>query len=593
MSLAGHNPAAAPEWRSDLASLARAWALAGPLRGQVARGVGYRFLQSMMLGLAFGVVVCAMGDLAGGRAPDGPWIIRVAGLMALSLGAQMVFSYLALRNTWLASFEVASHLRLRTLEKLRHLPLGFHQARHRGDTVTVLTSDMQTLESFFSDGLPRIAQALGLPLAIFLVLLLRDWVIALAAAASILLAVPVFVVTSRRLSRLGIRRQDMQAEAGARMIEFVQGLAVIRAFNRLAQGQESFRRAIDDFRDISIRMVVQLTVPMVLFGMIVMLGTPLVIWTTGQRLDGGAADVATAITVLLLIFSMYQPFLALLGVMEAVRMADASLIRLDRILSAPELADPADAVPQGHALRFEDVRFGYAPDTPVLDGVSFAVPERSMTAIVGPSGAGKSTILSLVARFWDVEAGRVTIGGADVARIGEPGLSELVSVVFQEVYLFAGSIRENIAMGRPDAPDEAIEAAARAAQAHGFITRLPDGYDTQVGEGGAALSGGERQRISIARAILKDAPIVLLDEATAAIDPSNERAIQTALAQLVEGRTLIVVAHKLSTIRSADQILVLDGGRIVERGLHEDLVEAGGLYARLWHHRSRAMGWQL
>lgn len=582
---------AAPESRSDLETLKRAWHLAGPHKGRVARGVVFRFVQSMMLGLSFGVVIWVVVGLAEGRALTALWIWQAAGLMALSLLGQILFGYLSVRNSWLSSYEMAGHLRLRILDKLRRLPLGFHQARHRGDTVTVLTLDMQMLESFFSDGLPRIAQALGLPAAIFLLLLTRDPLVALAAAASVLVALPVFLGSSRQLSKLGIKRQDMQAEAGARMIEFVQGMAVIRAFNQVAQGQESFRKAIDDFRDISIRMVVMLALPMALFGMIVMLGVPAVIWVLDGRLD--MIGTGTAITALLLLFSMYAPLLALLGVMELLRMADASLSRMDRILSAPDLPESAEAAPSGFELRFQGVGFGYRPDAPVLHDISFTVPERSMTAIVGPSGSGKSTILNLIPRFWDAGRGQITIGGADVARIGEAGLSDLVSVVFQQVYLFSGTIRDNIALGKPGATEAEIEQAARAAQAHDFITRLPKGYDTEVGEGGTALSGGERQRVSIARAILKDAPIVLMDEATAAIDPSNERAIQTALARLVEGRTLIVVAHKLSTIRSADQILVLDRGRIVERGRHADLLAQQGLYARLCSHRARASGWQL
>lgn len=592
MSVMEGGVAEAPERHSDWESLKRAWHLAGPLKGRVAAGVAYRFAQSMALGMSFGVVVWVVTGLVDGRALTRAWLWQVTGLMALSLAAQLLFGYLSVRASWLSSYDLAGDLRLRILEKLRHLPLGFHQARHRGDTVTVLTSDMQMLESFFSDGLPRIAQALGLPVVVFLVLLTRDPMVALAAAASIAVAIPVFVGTSRRLAKLGIRRQDMQAEAGARMIEFVQGLAVIRAFNHMAQGQESFRKAIDDFRDISIRMVVQLTLPMAVFGMIVMLGVPLVIWVIGGRV-GVVMDTGTALTALILIFAMYSPLLALLGVMELVRMADASLTRMDRILTAPPLPDLEPAQPEGFEVRFDGVSFGYRDAEPVLRDLSFAVPERSMTAIVGPSGSGKSTILNLIPRFWDAGRGTITIGGADVARIGEAGLSDLVTMVFQDVYLFSGTIRDNIAMGRPGASQAEIYDAAREAQAHEFISRLPEGYDTQVGEGGASLSGGERQRISIARAILKDAPIVLMDEATAAIDPTNERAIQTALARLVEGRTLIVVAHKLSTIQSADQILVLDEGRIVERGGHADVLAQDGLYARLWSHRARAAGWQI
>lgn len=582
------------EIHSDLDSLRRAWALAGPLKGRVARGVVYRFVQSMMLGLSFGAVVWVVTGLAQGKALTGTWIWQVTGLMALSLAGQLLFGWLSVRDSWMSSYEMAGDLRLRILAHLRHLPLGFHQARHRGDTVTVLTSDMQMLESFFSDGLPRIAQALGLPLAVFAVLLAQDWRVGLAAAVSVALALPVFLGTSRHLSRLGIRRQDMQAEAGARMIEYVQGMGVIRAFNQVATGQESFRRAIDDFRDISVKMVVQLTAPMAVFGMVVMLGVPLVIWLTGTRMGAGLMAPATAITVLVLVLSMYGPLMALLGVMESVRMADASLTRMDRVLTAPVLPEAiASEVPQGFELRFDDVSFAYRPGETVLHDLSFTVPERSMTAIVGPSGSGKSTILNLIPRFWDASSGRIAIGGADVTRIDEAGLSDLVTVVFQDIYLFNGSIRENIAIGRPDAMPEDIERAARDAQAHDFIVALPDGYDTQVGEGGAALSGGERQRVAIARAILKDAPIVLLDEATAAIDPTNERALQMALARLVAGRTLIVVAHKLSTIQAADQILALDGGRIVERGRHEDLLGQRGLYSRLWAHRAKAAGWRI
>lgn len=580
--------------RSDLQSLARVWSLVGPLRRRMAIGILFRFLQSMALGLGFGAVVWVVTGLADGRAMDAAWAWQITGLMALSLLGQIGFGYLSSIFNWLSSFRAVGALRLAILDHLRRLPMGFHLSRHKGDTVSALTSDMQMIESFLSDALPRIAQAFGLPVAVFVFLLMRDWVTALAAIVSILAAAPLFLAASRWLARLGIERQDRQAEAAARMIEYVQGIAVIRAFNQVAQGQERFAAALGTFRDISLRLVSRLVAPFVAIAAIVLLGAPLVIVVGALRYTAGGIDAGTFLSVLVLLFAIYAPILSLMSVMELVRMADASLTRIDRIMTAPILPLPArPKTPDGFALAFEGVSFGYAPGAPVLRDLSFTVPERGMTAIAGPSGAGKSTVLNLIARFWDVDGGAIRIGGVDLREMDEAALSDLITVVFQDVYLFAGTILDNIALGRPGASRAEIEAAARAAQAHDFIVALPEGYDTRAGEGGASLSGGERQRVSIARAILKDAPIVLLDEATAAIDPTNERALQQALSRLVADKTLIVVAHKLSTIRAADQILVLEDGRITERGRHDALLAADGTYARLWNRRVKATGWRL
>ncbi|SNY91077.1 ATP-binding cassette, subfamily B [Cohaesibacter sp. ES.047] len=582
------------ETRSDLASIKRLWALAGPLRGKVMAGIIYRFAQSFCLGLAFGVVILVIGRLAQGETMTYGWAWQVTGLMVLSLFGQLLFGYLSAINSWLSSFKLASHLRLGILDHLRTLPLGFHLSRNKGDTVTVLTTDMQMLESFMSDALPRIAQAFGLPVAVLIFLFVQDWAVGLAAACSILAGVPVYLITSRWLARLGIRRQDMQAEAAARMIEYVQGIAVIRAFNRIAKGQESFRAGLKAFRDISVEMIVNLTVPIVTFGAIIMVGVPLLILVCGWRYGSGTIEVATAIAALVLAFSLYTPILGLVAVMELTRMADASLTRMDRVLTASSLPRPTSPQqPTGFEVSFDNVRFGYDSERDVLKGLTFTVPERSMTAIVGLSGAGKSTILNLLPRFWDITEGAISIGNADIRSLDPDRLNQLITVVFQDVYLFSGTIFDNIAFGRKGATLDEVRDAANAAQASDFIEALPNGYMTKVGEGGASLSGGERQRVSIARAILKDAPIILLDEATAAIDPSNERALQAALGSLVANKTLIVVAHRLSTIRAASQILVLDDGTVVEKGQHDDLVQAGGLYSRLWSHWTSAANWRI
>ncbi|MGK6315762.1 ABC transporter ATP-binding protein [Neorhizobium sp. DT-125] len=579
---------------SDIASLRRVWTLTGSHGRPVLCGLACRFAQSGFLGLSFAAVVWVVTELAGGRVLDTGWLGQIIMLLALSLAGQLLFGYLAARYSWLSGFRIARDLRLSLLEHLRRLPLGFHLSRSRGDTLSVLTGDMQMVESFFSDGLPRIAQALGLPLALLTVFAFRSPEIALATAISMIAGAPVFVWSSRSLARLGIVRQDRQAEAAEKMIEYARGMPVIRSFNRVASGQERFTAALAAFRDISIAMVSRLALPMVAFGAIVVLGVPVLMVSSWALHLDGAFDRGDILSVLVLAFSFYTPLLGLVSVMELARLADASLTRIERIMAARPL--PPARRPQkpcGFGIRFDRVGFSYDGRRRVLAGVSLDVPERSMTALVGSSGSGKSTFLNLIPRFFEVTEGSISIGGVDIRDLSEEDIAGLITVVFQDVHLFSGTIAENIAFAKPGATRQEIEEAARQAQAHDFITALPGGYDTQVGEGGSSLSGGERQRISIARALLKDAPIVLLDEATAAIDPVTERDLRIALARLVADRTLIVVAHKLSTITNADQIVVLEMGAVVERGTDSELSRLKGRYAQLTEARRRAEAWNV
>ncbi|PIE06446.1 MAG: ABC transporter [Rhodobacterales bacterium] len=586
------NPAVKTRQEKQASGLPRLWSLLGEDRGKLIWAMVFRVFQSMALGLAYGGVLWVIVGIAEGREVTGAWIAQVAGLMALSLGGQLLFSFLSVRLAWSVSFETAGQLRLALLDHLQSLPLGFHLSRQRGDMVNMLTTDVTMLEGFISDALLRLVQAFALPLSVFAFMCYTDWRLGLIMGASIVLGFPIMALTSRWLARLGLERQDKQAEASSRMIEYVLGIKVIRAFGRIREGNARFEKALTDFRDISRQMVASLVAPFMLFIIVVMLGIPATYLGVNLFYDSLAPGVA--IVVLVLVFSMYAPISAFVGVIELLRMADASMIRIDRMLDAEPLPVAANPVaPKGHEVVFDKVSFDYGTGTPVVSNISFTVPENTMTAIVGHSGSGKSTLLNLVARFWDVSGGRLKIGGAEVSQIAPEVLQGLVSFVFQDVYLFSGTIRDNIAIGRDGATEEEIVEAAKKAQAHEFILALPEGYDTQVGEGGARISGGERQRIAIARAIIKDAPIVLLDEATAAIDPINERALQQALSALVSHRSLIVVAHKLSTIEAADQIVVLDGGRIAEIGTHETLLEKGGIYHRLFTRKSQAQSWSL
>ncbi|MEM9175496.1 MAG: ABC transporter ATP-binding protein, partial [Myxococcota bacterium] len=352
---------------------------------------------------------------------------------------------------------------------------------------------------------------------------------------------------------------------------------------------------LDEFRAVNTKLVAQLSPLGFGFMATVLMGIPCVIFFGATWLLGGTLDAGTFLVFAILTLRVFQPLVAAAESFELLRIADASLDRIARVFDAPLQPEPTgrvEATPP-FDVEFDGVTFGYDPQEPVLHDVTLRAESGKMTAIVGRSGSGKSTLLQLVARFRDPQAGAVRIAGIDARSFTTEQIFDLVTFVFQDVYLFPGTILDNIAFGRSEASREDVVAAARAARAHEFIEALPRGYDTPVGEGGATLSGGERQRLSIARAILKDSPIVLLDEATASLDPTNERLVQEAIATLVRDKTLIVVAHRLSTIRAADSIVALDAGRCVEQGTHETLLDEGGIYARLWSERERASQWRI
>jgi ATP-binding cassette subfamily B protein IrtB len=583
-------------------ALATMWRLAGPRRRDVALGAGLRFAWALLLAVAVAQLAAVALDLRAGTLDrSDAW--RVAVVQAACFAGQVVLNYWSNRLAWISAFDVGAELRMAALDRLRRLPMGFHAGRDQGDTVTAVTQDVAVVETFAHAPLPTLVGAVAAPLCVVAALALVDSRLAAVTVASIVLAVPVYLRANRIFEGLAVRRQDVQAAATGRIVEYLQGIAVIRAFGLGGERLDRFRTSLEDLRAVNTRLAVMI-LPLAMSAMaVVELGVPLVLAAGGYWLVGGTVDGAALVVFLVLLLRVYHPLVQSADQLEMLRIADASLRRLVRLLDEPVQAVPAVAGPgpADAAVALEGVRFSYggpagstgSSGPPALDGVDVAVPAGTTCAIVGPSGAGKSTVLNLVARFWDPDAGSVRLGGVDLRDLTAEQLYDAVTVVFQDVYLFPATVHDNIAFGRPDATRSDVVAAAREAQAHEFVSALSRGYDTPVGEGGALLSGGERQRVSIARAILKDAPVVLLDEATAALDATTERQVQTALARLVSGRTLLVVAHRLATIRHADQIVVLDHGRVAERGVHADLVAAGGLYARLWAERERAARWTL
>ena len=586
----------APRSRSAfyVGAVSTAWRVLGRRSRDIKFAISLRFLQSMLAGAPVIFLVWVVDHIRRGTlAPNHAWIATAGALVAVL--AQAWVWYASNRFAWINGFLAVGEARASTLNHIQRLPLGTLRSRSTGDVTTAFSTDFEMVSQYVTEALPALFGAIGLPVFVVAGLFFVDPALAGAVAISLLVAGPIFFWVNRRFKALALLRGNLMAESSGRMLEYVLGITVARAFNRTDDRMNRYGRAVGTMRRINNQLVLRLLPLGILAIFIVQLGVPLVIAFAAYRWFGGATDVVTVLIFLVLVLRVYGPIVALAGQFELLRLGDAALERIGRIMDLEQQQAPDTELlePQGHDVEFDEVTFAY-DSTPVLSDVSFVARSGTTTAIVGPSGAGKTTILNLVSRFWDPLEGAVRIGGVDARKLTHQQLFEHVTVVFQDVYLFRSTIRENIAFGRPDASNDEIEAAARAAQAHQFIEALPNGYETLVGEGGATLSGGERQRLSIARAILKDSPIVLLDEPTSSLDSLNDRAVRTALAALLHARTVIVVAHRLPTIQSADQILVVESGRIVQRGAHDELIrQPEGPYYHLWQDRKRALDWRV
>ncbi|MEM1232182.1 MAG: ABC transporter ATP-binding protein [Pseudomonadota bacterium] len=570
------------------------WRLCGDQQPVLVRSIGYKTLQAAFEALPAAALVYVINALrAGELTGQAVWIAALAVFVCVI--AQWGAGYLANRSAWIATFELFGALRARMLNHVRRLPMGFFDQHSTGEIVTVMTQDVSTVESFTHEPLQMMIGAAVAPIVVFLVLSTQDLPMAAATVVSVIGALPTFLWTNRVFTRLAAERAVRQADAAGRMIEYVQGLPVIRAFGLAGDKLGVFRTSLADFRDSNMTMARKLAPLSSLFLSVVFLGVPLVLFAGTYWYLGGRLDPALFLIFAVLVLRVYLPLIAATQGFESLRMADASLDRIAVLMDRPAEAAPSTGadLPQTHEIEFRTVAFAYEGDQHVVEDLSFVARPGTVTALVGPSGAGKSTVLQLIAGLRRPSAGTIAIGGMDTSALRASDLFDLVTPVFQDVYLFSGTIFDNIAFGREHAAPEAVVRAAKLAQAHEFIERLPEGYASTVDEAGVSLSGGERQRIAIARAILKDAPIVLLDEMTSALDATNELKVQQAIAALTADKTVLVIAHRLGTIRHADQILVLERGRIVQQGTHEALLQTGGLYGRLWQAREAAAQWRI
>lgn len=518
----------------------------------------------------------------------------ISGLMiVVGLIGQYVFKYLVYILQSATGYKIFERERIKIGDRFKRFPMGFFSDGNMGKISAVITSDLTFVEMWSMDSIDKVVTAYVNMIIGCIFLLILDCRLALVSIGVTFLAMMVL----KKLQAVGKEqsyiRQNEQSKMVSAVLEYVQGISVIKAFNMSGDKSRATKESFEKFRDISLTMEKRFMPPMFLYESFFSIGIASTIFLAASLTMHGSLDMSIMLMMFIFIFELYLPLKAL-GVLTAkLRIMEAGLNRYEALKDIEIIdEDGRDIELDKFDIEFKDVTFAYE-DKNVLKNISFKVPQRSMTALVGASGCGKTTIANLIARFWDVQRGEVLVGGVNVKEMTCDSLLKNISMVFQNVYLFNDTILNNIKFGKPDATYEEIEKAARKAKCYDFIMELENGFDTIVGEGGCTLSGGEKQRISIARAILKDAPIILLDEATASVDPDNENQIQMAINELVKDKTLVVIAHRLSTIRSADQILVIDDGKLIQSGTHEDLIQEEGQYNDFWNRRMKARGWKI
>lgn len=517
------------------------------------------------------------------------WVIF--GILAAYMLVMAVAERQSYRHNFRGAYEMSADGRIRLAEHLRRLPLGSLFRHDPGDLASMMISDFTLAETGISHHLPQLMGALVMPVLAFFGLLWIDWRMSVAMFIALPLAVLVLTGSTRIQYSLSRKQIEAKVNAGSRLEEYLQGIRVIKAYNLLGGKFERLQKAFADLRWASLRLEA-LMGPFILLSItLVRAGLTLMILCGAYLLVGGQLDLLTFVMFLIVGSRVFDPLTSALTNFAEFRYFSIAGGRILNLMREPEMTGKKES-PEHGDITFENVSFGYG-EKEILHDVSLTLRQGSLTALVGPSGSGKSTLMKLCARFYDPQKGKVLLNGQDMKELEPESLMKHISMVFQDVYLFQDTIKNNIRFGKSNATDSEIEAAARKACCHDFIMRLPDGYDTMVGEGGCTLSGGEKQRLSIARAILKEAPIVLLDEATASLDPENEVEVQKAINTLIEGRTVIVIAHRLKTIRNADKIIVLEDGYIAEQGTHDELLRNQGLYHKLWTIQEKTIGWKL
>lgn len=549
-------------------------------------------VHNLTLMLPVSLLYLLVSDLYAGGIPQNHLWIYIVGMVAAVL--LILFSYRWVYGaTYYATYKESSVRRISLAEKLRKLPLSFFGKRDLSDLTTTIMADCTTLEQSFSHWIPEFFGSMISTVIVAVCLFIFDWRLALAALWVLPVSLAI-VAFSGKVQNWFTRRQT---EAKLAVAEGIQEALETMRDLKSNNAEEKYLDGLDKKIYLQEKRMIASELGSALFvvpaGMILKLGIGTVALVGGMLLANGAITVLTFFLYLLVVSRLYDPLSSSLQNLAAIISTNIPIERMNEIENYPVQPGTAELKTNGYDIVFDNVSFAYNTGEQVLSGVSFTAKQGEVTALIGPSGGGKSTAARLAARFWDADSGKITLGGTDVKTVDPEKLLSAYSIVFQDVTLFNNTVMENIRIGRQNATDEEVLAAAREAQCDEFVEKLPEGYRTMIGENGSALSGGERQRISIARALLKDSPVILLDEATASLDAENETHIQRAISRLVKGKTVLIIAHRMRTVEGADKLVLLKDGKVAEQGSPEELLAKGGIYAKMCQLQQQSGEWRI
>ncbi|WP_077533910.1 ABC transporter ATP-binding protein [Massiliimalia massiliensis] len=549
-------------------------------------------LQNLSFMFPVGLLYFLVADLMNGGVPGEKIIFYIIGCV-VCIGLILITTYFQYNATYFTTYTESGVRRITLAERLRKIPLSFFGKKDLADLTSTIMADCTFLEQSFSHFIPELAGSIISTVLISISLFVFDWRMALAALWVLPVAFAIVGFSAKVQERLNQKAMDVKMACADGIQECIETVRDLKANNAEAEYLKGLEKKIRAVEHRSILNEFGLAAFVVSASLILKLGIATVALAGSILLIGGSLDVLTFFMFLLVVSRLYDPLQGALQNLAAVISTRTNIARMNEILDHPIQQGESTLNNKGYDITFDHVGFAYNTGETVLKDVSFTAKQGEVTALVGPSGGGKTTVSRLAARFWDVSRGKITVGGMDISKIDPEALLSLFSIVFQDVTLFDNTILENIRIGNKDATDEQVLAAAKLANVDEFAEKLPEGWHTNIGENGCELSGGERQRISIARAFLKNAPIILLDEATASLDVENETLIQTALSRLIADKTVLVIAHRMRTVAGADKIVVLSEGSVAEEGVPKTLLKQNGLYARMVKLQTESQNWKL